>query len=660
MTFDKVLIANRGEIARRVARTCRDMGLVTVAVFSDADAAAAHVRDADEAVHIGPAPSADSYLAIDRVIAAARRTGAGAVHPGYGFLAENAAFAKACADAGLVFVGPGPEAIAAMGSKIGAKALMAEHGVPVIPGFDGGDQSDAAFLAAAPDVGYPLLVKASAGGGGKGMRTVRAPEALPAALAAARREARAAFGDDRLLIERYVERPRHVEVQILGDAYGNVIHLLERECSIQRRHQKIIEETPSPALDDALRAAMGAAAVEAGRAIGYRSAGTVEFILAPDGAFYFLEVNTRLQVEHPVTELVTGLDLVRLQLEVAMGRPLPLTQGDVAARGHAIECRVYAENPAEGFLPQTGRLVDWDVPETLPGIRLDSGVEAGDDVCIHYDPMLAKLIAWGRDRDEATRRLIRALSEASIQGVRTNRRFLIDVLRDDAWASGDVSTHLIDERFSGWTDAGVPDEVVRVAMLAATADELGRLEARERPLPSLAIGWRNSPLRDPVVSWRRGDAGLEVAWRHAPGGGYVMTAAGAVHAVTVEALGAGELRVGVDGHLQRIRLVADGARRYVHVAGWDVVLDRAPRFPDVDHKEAGGGCRAPMTGKVLEIRVAEGDQVEAGQVLLVLEAMKMEHPLQAPGAGRVEALLVEAGEVVDADQELVRLAEPPQ
>ncbi|MFT7582122.1 MAG: acetyl/propionyl-CoA carboxylase alpha subunit, partial [Myxococcota bacterium] len=403
--MDRILIANRGEIACRIIRTCHDMGIGTVAVYSDADRNARFVREADVAVHIGPAESSASYLRTEAILDAARQTGAAGIHPGYGFLSENAGFAQACADAEIVFIGPGVDAIKAMGSKIAAKALMGSHGVPVVPGFDGGDQQDEGFIVAAETIGFPILVKASAGGGGKGMHIVRTAAALPDALASARRSAQRAFGDGSLLLERFVESPRHIEVQILGDAYGTVVHCFERECSIQRRHQKIIEEAPSPALDEDQRAAITEAALRAGRALGYQSAGTVEFILAPDGTFYFLEVNTRLQVEHPVTEAITGLDLVQLQIQIARGERLPVAQADIKRHGHAIEARIYAEDPAQDFLPQAGQLVDWWFPEVV-GLRLDSGVEAGDRVPMHYDPMLAKAITWGETRSVATKRLI--------------------------------------------------------------------------------------------------------------------------------------------------------------------------------------------------------------------------------------------------------------
>ncbi|MGB5223340.1 MAG: biotin carboxylase N-terminal domain-containing protein, partial [Polyangiales bacterium] len=414
-TIQKILVANRGEIARRIMRTCRKMGISTVAVYSDADAAMPFVAEADEAVRLGPAPSAESYLRIDKILEAAALTGSDAIHPGYGFLAENAAFADACAGAGVIFIGPTADAIRAMGSKREAKALVSKAGVPVIPGYDGADQTPAVLAQKAVEVGFPVLLKASAGGGGKGMKLVREEAGLSDAIASAAREGQSSFGDGTLLVEKYIDDPRHVEIQILGDSHGNLIHLNERECSIQRRHQKIIEEAPSPALDAALRNRMGEAAVLCGKAIGYQNAGTVEFILAPDRSFYFLEVNTRLQVEHPITECLTGLDLVEEQIRVAQGEELRTTQEAVRFEGAAVEVRLYAEDPSAGFLPQSGKVVDWDLPP-VEGLRVDSGVETGSEVGIHYDPMLAKIITSGETRDIALQRMRRALRSLSVQG----------------------------------------------------------------------------------------------------------------------------------------------------------------------------------------------------------------------------------------------------
>ena len=489
----RLLVANRGEIALRVIRACREMGIEAVAIYSDADASAPHVLAADMAVRIGPAPAAESYLNIGAVMDAARRTDADAIHPGYGFLSERAAFAAACEDADVIFVGPPAEAIEQMGSKIGARALMKKAGVPVVPGQAPNDQTDAGVAAAAEAIGFPILIKASAGGGGKGMRAARDAAGLAEAIPAARREAEAAFGDGTLYVERLIERPRHVEVQIFADAHGNAVHLFERECSIQRRHQKIVEESPSTALTPALRARMGAAAVAAAQSAGYCNAGTIEFLLEGAGewaSFYFLEMNTRLQVEHPVTELVTGTDLVRAQLQVAMGSPLPWKQEDLVQRGHAIECRVYAEDPANGFLPQAGPLSLYREPSG-PGVRVDSGVVEGMDVPVQYDPMLAKLITHADSRDAAIGRMTAALRAFPILGVRTNVAFLLNVVRHPAFASGDLHTGFVDEHLAALLETPPPSELVRAA--AAFVEE--------RPAPSASSGTQPGPSRTAADPW---------------------------------------------------------------------------------------------------------------------------------------------------------------
>ena len=488
----RLLVANRGEIAIRIFRACRELGIETVAVHSDADAAAPHARAADIAIPIGPAAASESYLNIAAILEAARRSGADAVHPGYGFLSERAAFATACASAGLIFVGPPAAAIERMGSKIDARALMERAGVPVVPGRTPQDQSDAGIAAAARAIGFPVLIKASAGGGGKGMRAAADERTLAEAIPAARREAQAAFGDGTLYVERLVQRPRHVEIQVFADAHGNAVHLFERECSIQRRHQKIVEESPSPALTPALRGRMGAAAIAAAKGAGYQNAGTIEFLLeghGDDASFYFLEMNTRLQVEHPVTEMVTGTDLVRAQLLVAMGHPLPWTQPQLAQRGHAIECRVYAEDPPAGFLPQAGPLRLYREP-TGPGIRVDSGVIEGMDVPVHYDPMLAKLIAHGESRDAAIARAVAALRSFPILGVRTNVAFLINVLRHPAFAAGDLHTGFVDEYLQALLAVPSRPEFVEQAAALARSEKPATVAAAQAPDPWSSLqGW---------------------------------------------------------------------------------------------------------------------------------------------------------------------------
>jgi 3-methylcrotonyl-CoA carboxylase alpha subunit len=495
--FRKLLIANRGEIAVRVARTCRAMGVPTVAVYSDADRGALHVRACDEAVGIGPAEAARSYLNAEALVQAARRTGADAVHPGYGFLSQNGDFADAVREAGLVFVGPPGDVHRRMGDKKGARRLMAAAGVPVVPGYDGDDQQDATLAAEAARIGWPVMLKPSRGGGGKGMRVVGAAAAFASALQASRREAKAAFGDDTMVLERFVGRPRHVEVQVLADAEGRTVHLFERECSIQRRHQKVIEETPSPALDASQRASLCAAGVAAARAAGYVNAGTVEFLLDPEGRFYFLEMNTRLQVEHPVTEAVTGLDLVRLQLEIAAGRPLPLAQEDVSPRGHALECRLYAEDPDNDDLPSPGRVLLLAAPSG-PGVRFDDGIEAGSEVGVHYDPLLAKLVTWGRDRGESTQRMRAALGQTAVLGVVTNLARLQAILDHPAFAAGRLHTGFIDEHVASLTpDQGPPQEAL---------EALAALVARSAPRAATPPGPGGSaPAPDPwaeLGAWR--------------------------------------------------------------------------------------------------------------------------------------------------------------
>jgi acetyl-CoA carboxylase biotin carboxylase subunit len=489
----KVLVANRGEIAVRVLRACRTRGIPTVAVYSEADRAALHVSLADEAICLGPPPALESYLAVDRVIEAARCTGADAIHPGYGFLAENHLFAARCEEEGLVFVGPPSEAMRLLGNKLEARETMQAAGVPLIPGMSSSAADDEVYVTEADRIGYPVLVKAAAGGGGKGMRAVRSREELVEALAGARRESQAAFGDPTVFIEKLVERPRHVEIQVLADAHGNAVHLFERECSIQRRHQKIIEESPSPALDPELRARMGEAALEAVHASGYRNAGTVEFLLDADRSFYFLEVNARIQVEHPVTELVTGLDLVELQLAVSDGEPLPFTQEDLSLRGHALECRVYAEDPATGFLPSAGPILALREPSG-PGIRVDSGIYEGGEVPVHYDPILSKIIAYGADREQSRRRMLAALRETTVLGIRTIVPFLIDVLEHPAYVAGDIHTGFVDAEMTPWAEEEADEASLHAALAAAALAPRPRRAAaagagvESMPSPWLTVG----------------------------------------------------------------------------------------------------------------------------------------------------------------------------
>jgi acetyl-CoA carboxylase biotin carboxylase subunit len=652
MSIQKVLVANRGEIALRVMRTCRAMGIATVAVYSDADADAPFVRFAEEAVRLGPPPARESYLVVNALLDAARTTGADAIHPGYGFLSENAAFAEAVADAGLVFVGPPAAVIAKLGSKQAAKRIARTAGVPTVPGYDGDDQSTAAFVAAAKDIGYPLLVKASAGGGGKGMRVVRAEAELADAIERARGEATSAFGDGTLLLEKYLDRPRHIEIQILGDTHGNVVHLWERECSVQRRHQKVIEEAPSVALDPDRRAAMGRAAVELGKAVGYVGAGTVEFITdASASSFYFLEVNTRLQVEHPVTELTTGLDLVREQLRIARGEPL----GYAAAppqRGWAIEVRLCAEDPERDYLPTTGTLLAVDVPAT---VRADVGVAAGSEIGIHYDSMLGKIIAHAPTRAEAAQVLRRALDELWAPGVVTNREHLAKILAHPAFLAGELDTHFL-ERHAGELAARTPG-LDRVRVAAVGLALWGILERRE-PQPLAAPGWRNVPVADQHVTYKLGDGDVLLGYRPGPDGAIAITIGGkTMHVARFGRDGDRLWFVEGAGHRRQVRVATHGARAWVLSEGLVFPFVEEPRFPEVDARTVPGGLTAPMPGKVVKVHVAAGETVVAGAALVVLEAMKMEHTVRAPGGGVVRAIHVAVGEQVDADRLLAVVTE---
>ncbi|WP_228994931.1 acetyl-CoA carboxylase biotin carboxylase subunit [Streptomyces sp. DH8] len=635
--FDTVLVANRGEIAVRVIRTLREQGVRSVAVFSDADADARHVREADTAVRIGPPPAAESYLNVAALLEAARRTGAQAVHPGYGFLAENAGFAQACAEAGLVFIGPPAAAIALMGDKIRAKETVAAAGVPVVPGSSGSGLTDAQLEAAAREIGTPVLLKPSAGGGGKGMRLVRDTAVLAEEIAAARREARASFGDDTLLVERWIDRPRHIEIQVLADAHGNVIHLGERECSLQRRHQKIIEEAPSVLLDAETRAAMGEAAVQAARSCGYTGAGTVEFIVPGDdpSSYYFMEMNTRLQVEHPVTELITGLDLVEWQLRVAAGERLPYAQEDIRLDGWAIEARVCAEDPSRGFLPSGGTVLALREPQG-GGVRTDSGLSEGVPVGSLYDPMLSKVIAYGPDRATALRRLRAALADTVILGVPTNAGFLRRLLAHPDVVAGNLDTGLVEREAEGLVPVGVPDEVYAAAAAVRREALEPRPDARGWTDPfSVPSGWRTGGVRVPPAFPLR-VPGADPVTYGAPGGATVTA-----DRVTVEQAGAV-----VHFHRSGHWLGRDGDTWHVQ--------DHDPVEASLSGAGRGGAdtLAAPMPGTVTVVKVAVGDEVAAGQSLLVVEAMKMEHVISAPHAGTVTELDVTAGATVAMDQVL--------
>jgi len=650
--FSKVLIANRGEIACRIIRSCRARGLRTVAVVSAADRHALHARLADEAYEIGAAPPRESYLNIERLIAAARATGAQAVHPGYGFLSENADFAEACAAAGLVFIGPPVEAIRLMGNKAAAKRRMREAGVPCIPGYDGSDQSDATLIREAEKVGLPLMIKAAAGGGGRGMRRVIDLKELPAALASARSEAQSAFGSGELILEYALTAPRHVEVQVFADAQGNVIHLGERDCSIQRRHQKVIEEAPSPAVSDELRARMGEAAVRAAKAIGYVGAGTIEFLLA-EGDFVFMEMNTRLQVEHPVTELVTGLDLVDLQLRVAAGELLPLSQADVQLNGHAIEARLYAENPDAGFLPQTGTLLRWQAPAN---VRVDAGVDTGTEITSHYDPLLAKVIAHGATRDAARQKLIAALRETTALGVTTNKAFLVGCLEHPEFFAGRATTDFIAAHFAPQADADPRSEV-----LAAAALILAQTSAARLPQPGLAF-WRSSGAATAHFTLGIGDHAVPLGLTFVGGNRFEAAVGDVRNEVELIDYSSDVCRIAFANLHLAVRHAFDAeGRLHLEVDGAQAVVTDLTMQPAQVREAAAGNGRLtpPMNGRVVAVLAEAGARVTRGQGLIVLESMKMEHTLTAPCDGVLAELACAVGEQVAPGKLLARVEATP-
>jgi 3-methylcrotonyl-CoA carboxylase alpha subunit len=655
--FETILIANRGEIACRVIATCRRMGIRTVAVYSDADAHSRHVRLADAAVRIGSPPSQGSYLAIDRVIDAARKSGVQAIHPGYGFLAENADFADACVAAGIVFIGPPSAAIRAMGSKAAAKALMRDAGVPLTPSYDGENQEPDFLQQQADAIGYPVMIKANSGGGGKGMRRVDASDQFQAALASCKREAAAAFGDDSVLIERYVVAPRHVEVQIFGDSHGNIVSLFERDCSVQRRHQKVIEEAPAPLITPAQGEALGKAARDAARAVGYVGAGTVEFLF--DGrAFYFMEMNTRLQVEHPVTEMITGLDLVEWQLRVAAGEPLPLRQQELVFHGHAIEARVYAEDPNHDFLPSIGKLVHLVAPVQSERVRIDTGVELGDTITPFYDPMIAKLIVWDETRERALVHMNRALGEYQIVGVANNVRFLRRLVATPSFVSARLDTGLI-EREHDWLwpkqTTPAPDAAIVAAVLSIVLHERKNAKGRGSATSAWAArdGWRlNAGYRRTIV-FRQGDRDVTAIVEYGPKR-YRVSIGQAVYSVTGDLPESGTISATIDGQRMQATVISDRGRMHVFLDGQSHVLvyvDPLEIAAKGHSKES--SLLAPMPGRVIAQMVQEDERVEKGAPLMVLEAMKMECTIHAPGAGRVASFHFAVGDQVTEGVELL-------
>jgi 3-methylcrotonyl-CoA carboxylase alpha subunit len=655
--FDKILIANRGEIACRIISTCRRLGIRAVAVYSDADAHSRHVRLADEAVRIGPPPARESYLGIDRIIDAATTIGAQAIHPGYGFLAENADFADACAQAGIVFIGPPAAAIRAMGSKAAAKALMREAGVPLTPGYEGENQ-DAEFLERqAAAIGYPVMIKANAGGGGKGMRRVNAAGEFQAALASCKREAAAAFGDDGVLLEKYVVGPRHVEAQVFGDSFGSIVSLFERDCSVQRRHQKVIEEAPAPGITAEEREALGKAARDAARAVGYVGAGTVEFLFDSDRNFYFMEMNTRLQVEHPVTEMITGLDLVEWQLRVAAGEALPLAQEELTMHGHAIEARIYAEDPAHDFLPSIGKLVHLGAPKPSGHVRIDSGVEQGDSITPFYDPMIAKLIVWDETRELAVRRMNDALARWQVVGVANNVEFLRRLVTSRSFREAELDTGLI-EREKQWIwrkEAATADTAVVLAALGVVLGErdAGRHDGRANSPWARCDGWRLNGSYKRQLVFKRGERALsaEVEYRAKDFGISIGTAR---YSVSGEAGENGSINAVIDGRRVHGTVISWHGRVHIFYADQSCVLAYVDPLEIAAQGHSGeSSLLAPMPGRVIAQLVDAGDRVEKGSPLLVLEAMKMEYTIHAPDAGRVESFHFAVGDQVAEGAELV-------
>ena len=665
--FTKILIANRGEIACRVAATAHRLGVDSVAVYSEADAKAKHVEVCDESVLIGPAPAKESYLRADKIIKVALATGAQAIHPGYGFLSENEEFANACAQAGIAFIGPPASAIRAMGSKSAAKALMEKAGVPLVPGYHGDDQDPDFLRGQADRIGYPVLLKASAGGGGKGMRIVERSEDFKAALVSCKREAINSFGDDKVLVEKYLIRPRHIEIQVFADTQGNCVYLFERDCSVQRRHQKVLEEAPAPGMTEERRREMGEAAVAAAKAVGYVGAGTVEFIVNQDGSFYFMEMNTRLQVEHPVTEMITGLDLVEWQLRVASGEPLPQKQEQLRIHGHALEARVYAENPEKGFLPSIGMLQYVQTPAAVnyavgtgrtagdpAGVRIDSGVREGDRISPFYDPMIAKLIVWGKDRREALARMSKALSGYKIVGLATNVAFLKRLVESQPFSQADLDTGLIERYHAALFPAPRPAPLQVLGLAAASLLSSGRGMAVARSDPwDDTRGWRmNGTLRRTLEFVEEGHTSrLAVAYLE---NGWTLGLDGAALVMTLDEHDGQELVVKIDGETVRGTVVRAGDVFHVFTGGTHYQLVYGDPLVHACESEAEGGrLTAPMPGKIVALLVGKGESVEKGAPLLIMEAMKMEHTIAAPAAGKVEDLLYGIGDQVAEGAQLL-------
>lgn len=671
LLIKKILIANRGEIAVRIMQTCRTLGISTVAVFSDADRDSLHTAEADEAIHIGSSPASESYLDIEKIIAAAKRTSADAIHPGYGFLSENAEFAKRCEAEKIIFIGPSSEAIEKMGSKAGARKIMKSCGVPVVPGYEGDDQSLKKLIAEAENIGFPVLIKASAGGGGKGMRIARKKEELQAAIETAQREAKSSFADNRLVLEKYFDSCRHIEFQVFGDKHGNALHLFERECTIQRRHQKIIEESPSPALTPALREKMAGAAVKAAKAINYSNAGTVEFILNDKDEFFFLEVNTRLQVEHPVTEAVTGLDLVKLQIEIAgekrLGEIISLNEKGFEKHrsAYAIECRLYAENPSNNFLPETGKILLWKPASGNLGpasagsqaetgdVRFDSGITTGSEVGIFYDPMLAKVIAKGKDRGEAIRKMIHALKNTVCLGITTNKEYLVQILGTEDFLNGNYNTHFAEHHRMATIPGERRDELAAVSVLLFNWNERDK---QRNILASIPSGWRNNYYQDQSEKFSIGEKEIIPGYRYISDRHFLVSFSGKLFKTELISCENSCIKYSIDGHFYTSYIACSGDNFFVHLSDYgQMKLKRLTRFPEKKGKDAAGNYKSPMPGEVVKVSVKAGDEVKKGDTLLVLLSMKMENTIVAHSDGMVEEIFVNEKLFVQADTVLLKM-----
>ena len=658
MNIKKILIANRGEIAIRVMKTCREMGIATVAIYSDADKNALFVKHADEAIAIGGLYASESYLDQEKIINAAKITGADAIHPGYGFLSENASFVKKCTESDIIFIGPSAEVVEMMGSKSRAKEIMQKAEIPTVPGYNGIDQSIEIFSREAEEIGFPILIKAAAGGGGKGMRIVYNQQEIPAAIESAKREAQKSFGDGTLLIEKYFESAKHIEFQIFGDQHGNYTHFFERECSVQRRYQKIIEESPSPSLTPELKERMGATALTVAESIHYTNAGTVEFILDAENNFYFLEVNTRLQVEHPVTEETTGIDLIRLQIEVAQGMPLKINSQNTGQNGHAIECRIYAEDPENNFFPATGNILIWNEP-VLNGIRYDSGVASGSKVDVYYDPMIAKIIAKGTNREEAIRRMQHALEKFAVLGLTTNKNFLLEILKHPLFRDGTFDTHFINKYFNNFCDSKKTDSIIinEIAVIALLSEWKER--ESQRKFNSLPNGWRNNYFQNNWSTFTIEETKVKIEYHYKNNNLFDIIIGDRRFDTELISFENNNLTCIINGKRQSFVVAKSNGELFIHhpAAGSFKILI-IPRFPDVVSEEKSGGYKAPMPGEIVKLLVKLGDKVNSGEGLLIMTSMKMETTIEAHSSGIIEEIFITEKSFVEANTILMKISNP--